>query len=239
MNEASAQPHLNRTGPAMPVGFFAAMVIALLTAAGIAVSYRTSGDFNLVYGLMSLFLSINLLISYWEICLFLKRDHIEQRTEYWRERRAATGRSPANEFLATSVPLKSLHSPTLWADIWSTYALYDGSYADRRTYGFNVDFANGFFTLIPGAVLHAAYTVPFLPAMLTGIVGIALFWQWAYMTSVYWMSFFVAKRQRLITRSELYTYIWAPSSPWLLFALLGLYVSVRLIIDGDYSVLGH
>ena len=239
MNQVSAQPHTIRTGPAVPVGFVAVVVIALLTAVGIAVSYRTSGTFDLVYGLMSLFLSINLLISYWEICLFLRRDYIEQRTEYWRERRTATGRSPATEFLTTSVPLKSLYSTTLWADIWSTYALYDGSYADRRTYGFNADVANGFFTLIPGAVLHATYTVPFLPAVLTGILGIALFWQWTYMTSLYWVSFFVAKRQALITRSELYTYIWAPSSPWLLFALLGLYVSVRLIVDGDYSVLGH
>ena len=239
MSQIGAQTQANQTGLTVPVGLVVAVAIALLTAVSIAVSYRTSGNFDLVYGLMSLFLSINLLISYWEICLFLRRDYIEQRTEYWRERREVSGGSPATEFFTSKVPLNSLCSTALWADIWSTYALYDGSYADRRTYGFNVDIANGFFTLIPGAVLHATYTVPFLPAALTGIVGVALFWQWTYVTSLYWMSFFVAKRQALISRTELYAYIWGPSSPWLFFALLGLYVSVRLIVDGDYSVLGH
>lgn len=239
MSQVSAPPNASRTGLALPVWFVAAAAIALLAAAGMALHYRTTGGLDLVYSLMSLFLSINLLISYWEICLFLRRDHIEQRTEHWRKRRAATGRSPAAEFLAAKVPLKGLCSATLWADVWSTYALYDGSYADRRTYGFNADVANGFFTLVPGAVLHATYTVPFLPAALAGILGIALFWQWAYMTALYWVSFFVAKRQALISRSELYRYIWAPSSPWLLFALLGLYVSVRLVVDGNYRALGH
>ena len=66
-----------------------------------------------------------------------------------------------------------------------------------------------------------------------------LFWQCAYATSVYWVSFFVAKRQSRVTRSEMYTYIGAMNAPCVLFALLGWFVSVRLILDGNYSVLGH
>ena len=37
----------------------------------------------------------------------------------------------------------------------------------------------------------------------------------------------------------MYAYIGAMNAPWVLFALLGWFVSVRLILDGDYSVLGH
>lgn len=29
------------------------------------------------------------------------------------------------------------------------------------------------------------------------------------------------------------------NAPWVLFPLLGLYVSVRLILDGNYGVLGY
>ena len=60
-----------------------------------------------------------------------------------------------------------------------------------------------------------------------------------YMTSVYWVSFFSANRQTRISREDMYIYIWAMNSPWVLFALLGLYVSIRLIVNGDYSVLGY
>jgi len=75
--------------------------------------------------------------------------------------------------------------------------------------------------------------------VVAGILGLMLSWQWTYMTSVYWVSFFVAGRQHHITRGELYTYIGTMNAPWVLFALLGLYVSVRLILDGNYSVLGY
>ena len=120
-------------------------------------------------------------------------------------------------------------SPTVWADVWATYSLFDGSFSDRRTYGFNVDVANGFLTPVPTLILYAAYTVDFLPAVLAGILGLMLSWQWAYATSVYWVSFFVAGRQRRVTRGGLYTYVGATNAPWVLFPLLGLYVSVRLI----------
>ena len=223
----------------MPAGLFAALVVALLALLGIGARYYFYGDLNAIHGLLSLFFSINLLVCYWEACLFLRRDYIEKRTLYWRRRQQETGRAPVGEFLFGRVPLRQILSPTLWADVWAVYSLFDGSFSDRRTFGFNVDIANGFLTPVPTLILYTAYTVDFLPAVLAGILGIMLFWQWAYATSVYWVSFFVAKRQSRITRAEMYAYIGAMNAPWVLFALLGWFVSVRLILDGDYSVLGH
>ncbi|MCY3773236.1 MAG: hypothetical protein OXG98_14620 [Gemmatimonadetes bacterium] len=222
----------------MAAGLFAALVVTLLALLGICTRYHFVGDINLIHCLMSLFFSTNLLVCYWEVCLFLKRDYIETRTEYWRRRQQETGRTPAVEFLTTRVPLRRILSPTIWADVWATYSLFDGSFSDRRTWGFNVDVANGFFTPIPTVILYGTFTVEFMPAVLAGILGLMLSWQWTYMTSVYWVSFFVARRQRLITRGEMYLYIGALNAPWVLFALLGLYVSARLILDGDYGVLG-
>ena len=223
----------------MPAGLFAVLVVAALASAGVGARYCARGDFDVIHAVLSLFFSINLLICYWEACLFLKRDYIETRAGYWRKRRGETGKTPALEFLLTRVPLTKTLSPTLWADVWATYAQFDDSYADRRTYGFNVDIANGFATPVPTLVLYAAYTFDIMPALASGIIGVMLFWQLTYMTSVYLVSFFVADRQARISRGEMYIYILAMNSPWILCPLLGLYVSVRLILDGDYSVLGY
>ncbi len=218
---------------------FSVLVIAVLTAAGIGGRYWLHGDFDAVHALLILFFSINLWICYWEICLFFKRDHIERRAEYWRRRQEETSRTPAIEFLTGKVPLAKCLSPALWADTWATYAQIDGSYADRRTYGYIADIGNGFVTLIPTLLLYAAFTVDFLPALAAGIIGVMLFWQLIYGTALYWVSFFLAKRHTRLGRRDICIYIWALNSPWMLFALLGLYVSIRLIADGSYGVLGY
>lgn len=223
----------------MPAGLFAALVVAILTLLGVGARYQVHGDLNTIHSVLSLFLSINLLVAYWEICLFLRRDLVETRTATWREWRKRTGRTPAIEFLRTRIPLVRLLSPTVWADVWAAYSQYDSSYADRRTFGFNVDIVNGFLTPVPTLIVYAAYTFHFLPALWTGIVGVILFWQVMYGAWVYLVSFFVAGRQARISRRELYTYILAPNSPWMAGGLLGVYVSIRLITDGDYSVLGY
>ncbi len=101
----------------MPVGLFAALVVALLALLGIGTRYYVYRDLNVIHCLLSLFFSINLLICYWEVCLFLRRDHIEKRTEDWRRWQRETGRTPASEFLSTKAPLKQILSPTLWADV--------------------------------------------------------------------------------------------------------------------------
>ncbi len=218
---------------------FTALAIAVPALTGVGARYLVRGDFDIIHILLILFFSINLWVCYWEVCLFLKRDYVEQRAGYWRERRRKTGRTPAVEFLAGKVPLSDVLSPTVWADVWATYSQFDSSYADRRTYGYNVDIANGFVTPVPTLILFAAYTVDFLPAVAAGIIGAMMFWQLIYATSVYWVSFFAAGRQSRIGRRDMYIYIWALNCPWVLFALLGLYVSVRLIADGDYRVLGY
>ena len=233
------EPETSRGRLTIPTGMFTALVVAVLTLVGITVRYLLRGDFDIIHALLVLFFSINVVVCYWEICLFFKRDYIEQRAEYWRKREEDTGRVSAIEFLTTKIPLTRVLSPTIWADVWATYSKFDDSYTDRRTYGYNVDIANGFVTLVPTLVLYVAFTFDLLPALIAGMVGVMMFWQVTYATSVYWVSFFVARRQNRIARRDMYIYIWVLNSPWLLFALLGLYVSIRLIVDGDYSVLGH
>lgn len=228
-----------RRGLTIPPGLFAGLVVATASLLGIGARASVHGDVHLIHSLLTVFLSVNLLICAWEVCLFLRRDRVEVRTEYWRAWRKRTGRSPAGAFLAAPVPLRQLLSPTLWADLWAVYSQYDDSYADRRSFGFNVDVVNGFLTPAPTLVLYATYTFAFLPPTVAGIVGVILFWQLMYGAAVYQISFFVARRQTRISRREMYAYVCAPNSPWIGFSLLGLYVSIRLIVDGDYGVLGY
>ena len=222
----------------MPAGLFAALVIAVLTSLGIAARYLVHGDWNVIHSLLSLFCSTHLLICYWEICLFIRRDLVEARTRYWRERQERTGRVPATEFLLGKVPLARLLSPNVWADVWATYSQFDDSYADRRTFGFNVDISSGFLTPVPILLLYAGYTFGFLPAVFSGILGVILFWQLTFGTLIYWVSFFVTKRQIRLSRRELFTYILATNFYWVLGGLFGVYVSIRLILDGDFTILG-
>jgi hypothetical protein len=217
----------------------ATSVIAALVACGVGTRFIVHGDLNAAHLLLSFFFSVNLTICYWEICLYLRRDHVKRRAGYWRDWQRRTGRLPAVRFLTSRVPLRDAMSPTVWADAWATYSQFDGSFADRRTYGFNIDIGNGFFTPVPTLILYAAFTIGFLPPMVAGILGVMLFWQWTYGTSLYWVSFFVAGRHEHITRAQLGTFIGALNAPWVFCALVGLYVSVRLILEGGYGALGY
>ena len=244
MREDRTDPILSglRTGrlkPAMPAMLIIVLVISVLTLAGVGARFAYSADFNLSHAVLTLFFVINLLICYWEWCLFVERDYIEQRAEFWRERWKETDRAPPIDFLFARVPLSKLLSTPIWADVWAAYCHIDSSYADRRTYGYNVDVGNGLTTPLPSLVLFVAYTYLALPAQVAGIIGAMMFWQLMYATSVYWISFFIGKRHRRIRRRDLCIYILALNSPWIVCPLFGLWVSVRLVIDGNYSVLGR
>ena len=233
-----SEPGQGSKGLTVPVSLVVALTVAGGTFAGILVRLRTQGELNFLHSLLCLFFAVNLLICYWEICLFFLRDRIASRAEYWREVQRRTGRSPAHGFFATRIRLTQVLSPAVWADAWAAYCYYDDSYADRRTFGFNVDIANGFVTPVPTLVLYAAFTVGYPSARIAGIIGLMMSWQWVYMTSTYLVSFFVARRQTLLSRRDMYIYIVAINSFWILCALLGLYVSIALVVNGDYSVLG-
>ena len=227
-----------RFAPAIRPLTFATLVVLILAGIGLAGRYAAGEEPGVVYAALGLFFSINLLVCFWEACLFFRRSRVEAREEYWRQRWLETGRTPAVEFFTTGVPWARILSPTVWADMWAAYAQYDPCYADRRSYGFSVDVANGFVTVLPTLLLYASFASEFMPARLAGMLGLMLFWQFFVGTVIYWASFFVGNLQARISRRDLYVYIAGASAPWALFSLLGLWVSFRLVVDGNYGVLG-
>ncbi len=224
---------------AIPAGLFIGLVLVALTLAGIGFRYRIHGDFDVIHALLILFLSMNLVVCYLEICLFLNRDYVERRIGYWRDFQLETGRTPALAFFASRFPLSRLLRPSLWADLWATYSQFDPSYADRRSYGHNIDIANGFLMPIPILVLYAAYSIEIVPAFAAGIIGAVIYWQLMYGALVYWIGYFLSNAQDGISRRDLYIVILGTNSQWVLYSLLGLHASIHMILHQDYRILGY
>lgn len=222
----------------MPVLFVIGLAIVLLTGIGVVSRLMYAPEVDVTHFILSVFFATNLLICFWEVCLFLRQDYIQQRTPYWHAIQRDTGRSAALTFFFSRVGWRQVFSLELWADVWAVYSQYDPSFATRKSFGFNVDIGNGFLTLLPTLLLYAAFTIDFLPAYVTGILGVALFWQWTYMTSIYLVSFFTAGRHEDISRRNLILIIFGTNLPWVIWPLFGLYVSICLIVQGDYTILG-
>ena len=235
---SNAAGDINDNTKGIQVLLFAVLVVAALTAFGMGVRHGLHGNLNFIHFVFSLFFSINLLICYWEACLYWRRGQIAQRAEYWRSRHQETGHSPAMAFLTSRVPVGQLLSPAVWADVWAAYAHFDDSYTDQGSFGFNADIANGLTSWIPTVILYAAYTVNFLPATAAGIIGVMLFWQWVYVSSLYWVSFRLSGRHQRISARDMWIYVWSLNFIWIAVPAFGLYVSVRLILDGNYQLLG-
>ena len=81
----------------MPVWLVSIAVIAVLGLVGVVARFLVYGDVDPNHVLLSFFFSMNLIVSYWEICLYFRRDHIERRVDFWREWHREQQRSPVWE----------------------------------------------------------------------------------------------------------------------------------------------
>ena len=198
---------------------------------------------NSFHVLLSIFLAINLMICVWEMCLLFRIDAIEER---YRQRQQGLGREQGlgrgsgrrgRSFFLSSVPLRQLGSATLWSRVWSEYARYDPSYADRRSFGFAIDVGNGFSTLVPSLVFLFGMSFGFLPPAALGIVGLIVFYQKFYGTLLYFFTYLFNRRYAGQRLANVLAFVGGINGIWLVFPAVGLYVSVRLILDNRFDVL--
>ena len=188
--------------------------------------------------MLGLFLSTHLLIRGWEARLFLRRDVIAAHAAVWRQWQRDTGRSPVGGILDAGVLCRRALSRAVWAGVWATCPLFDGSFSDRRSFGFSADVGNGLVTPVPTLVLYAAFALGILPAVAAGILGLILSWQWTCVTSICLVGFFLAGRHHPLTKVETVAWTGAVNAPWVACPLLGLNVPIRLVPDGNWAVLG-
>jgi hypothetical protein len=215
-------------------------VVLFTVAAGavvpIALHHRAYGVFNPFQIALAFFLWLNAIIALWEICLFLRIDLIGE--QHRRFVTAYKGREldRVKDFFVSPLPPRRVLSPTTWAELWSSYAIFDESYANRTSFGFFVDVGNGFTTLVPTLVFLYGMTFAPIPARALGIVGVLIFYQMWYGTIVYFGSFVLNKRYVGHTRLNLAVFVGLSNGLWLTFPILGIYASIVMIYRDSYAI---
>ncbi len=211
--------------------------VVLGTATPIALHHAAHGGFNAHQVGLAFFLWLNAIIAFWEICLFLRIDLIEeQHRRFVREYR---GRELTRvfDFFGRKIRPSEVFSTALWAEIWSSYSIFDDSYADKKSFGFFVDVGNGFSTMIPTLLVLYGMTFDILPARALGVVMLILMYQMWYGTVVYFASF--VKNRRYVGHSPLNLAIFVGLSNgiWLHFPLWGMAVALGLIYQDSFAIL--
>ncbi len=237
--EAEARAVGERVEPTMegtvrlPVWVWISIWLAACLSISVGGHYAVHGVVNGWHVALALFLSINVLICFWEISLYYRIDDIER---WHRAPRGTSGRPSGSVYLARA-SLRELASTHLWARIWSEYAHYDSGYADRRSFGFAIDVGNGFSTLLPSLFFFVAMTVPLVPAVVLGIVGAFVFYQKLYCTGLYFFSFLFNRRYEGHPIGAVAAIVGGSNGIWLVFPAIGLYVCLRLILENRFDLI--
>ena len=230
--ESTTQP----SGLAIPTAAVIGTVVLVGTLFHTWLHQRVHGVYSATHIGLAFFLVINVMIAWWEIALFVRQDQI--RSEYEAIKEPYRGREMTRiaEVFARPIPLFRVLSFSQWTTIWSSYSLFDPGYSDRRSYGYNIDVGNGFTTLIPATLFAFGMTFEMMPARILGIIGVILFWQMFYGTAVYFFQFFNNGRHKGHSLRDLLLFVGITNLMWFIFPIWGLSASVRLILDGSYSV---
>jgi len=147
------------------------------------------------------------------------------------------------EFFTYKLPsLFTIFDLKFWSKVWSTYSIYDPSYANKESFGFFVDVGNGWTTIIPSIIWYICITNHdfhkeiFTPFVI-GIIGLIKFYQEFYGTCIYFLSFFLNLRHYGKSFFEVFMFVGFSNGLWFFFPLLGMYVSIHLIIHNNYNIL--
>jgi hypothetical protein len=185
---------------------------------------------------IAFFLWLNTIIALWEICLFLRIDLIEKQYERFRREYAGRELDRVKDFFGARVALSKVLSPSTWAEIWSSYALFDESYANRKSFGFFIDVGNGFSSLVPSLLFLYGMTFHALPARVLGIIGLLICYQMWYGTIVYFSSYVMNKRYVGHTKGNVAIFVGLSNGIWLTFPIWAMWAAIRMIDESSYAV---
>ena len=149
----------------------------------------------------------------------------------------------AEFFLHPITSVSTVFSLKFWSKVWSTYSMYDPSYANKESFGFFVDVGNGWTTIIPSIIWYIVITNHNLlyPQLFTpfviGIIGLIKFYQEFYGTCIYFLSFFLNKRQVGKTFFEVFLFVGFSNGLWFFFPLFGMYISYQFIVYNSFDIL--
>lgn len=187
--------------------------------------------FSATHLALSGFLVVNIMICIWELALLV---HIKRIT---RRSRSLLRKLPKGSLgqlcLLEDMPLRDALSLEGWSEIWVTYSLCDTSYADPKSFGWSIDTGNGISALIPSALWCLCMTKhDIISPKVLGMVGIAHFWQMAYGTFLYFFQYCYHRRweKHRNTWGQIFTLVVLSNATWILFPLLGMWASAKLVL---------
>ena len=171
-----------------------------------------------------------------------------------------------NFFTGLKVNFQNVFSSELWTEVWAYYSVFDRSYGSTESFGYFIDVGNGFSTIVPtviflfGMTCHgigfeeliletfggsdgslvvyhlSSFVSIICEARTLGIIGFASFWQEFYGTIVYFLSFIHNKRHLKLTCMENGIFVCLTNGLWIVFPLVGMFASWKLIQEGNHEV---
>ena len=182
---------------------------------------------------LTVFLAINLLICIWEISLGAQIGTIEG----WHHDPESKRQRPRGSVFTAMASPRDLFTTKLWARVWSEYAVYDPGYARRGSFGFAIDVGNGWSTLLPSLFFLVGMTAGMVSPVVLGLVGALIFYQKFYGTCLYFFQYLYNRRFEGRPLSGVLAVVGGTNGVWLVFPAVGLYVCMRLILDGRFDIL--
>lgn len=235
-------PHFN---PHFSLTLCSFLVVYLSAGYTLSTAFSTHDGFNWEMKVLTVFNYLNILIAYWEISLSLHLPLVMSQYSHL----LSLPDSPLTiilDLLFTSTylsPPSSIFSTLTWARIWSTYALYDPSYADGKSFGYMIDLGNGWST-IPTCVLYLLIGAGVVGGDWTevqvraaGVVGLLSYYQMFYGTILYMVSYYKNGRYRGKNWKEVAGFVGISNGLWIVGPSVGMSLGWRIVRDGDLKAL--
>lgn len=220
----------------MNVFLFLVVYIVVTTIIPVYLHFSTFSVLNVYHILLTLFNTLNSLIAVWEIGLGLFITHIQKDYNLLKEKYRKNNFKAVVDFMFAPMNFADMVSLKFWTKVWSTYSLYDPSYANRESFGFFVDVGNGWTTLVPSILFIMSMTFDLLLPRTLGIMGVIMFYQEFYGTVIYFLSFIFNKRYVGKSLTEVFAFVGISNGLWFFFPLLGLYISINFILSDSLSI---
>ncbi|MBF6238491.1 Uncharacterised protein [Nocardia otitidiscaviarum] len=216
------------------------MVVAAFVVVGAAVPialHIARYGVNVGQIVLVTFTWINVMIALWEISLNLRISLVERQHRRFVADYRGRELDRVIDFFTAPIRIREIVRPSTWAQVWSSYSLFDPAYANRKSFGFWVDSGNGYVTLIPSLLFIYALTFDIVPARALGIIGLVIFWMMFYGTVLYYVVYFVNKEYVGHTARNLAIFIGGTNSLWLFAPAWGMVASIILINTDSYGFL--
>jgi hypothetical protein len=227
----------------VPVGIFLVFYVIFSTAVPCYYHYIVYNKINYLHCALAFFLPLNTLICFWEISLFCYIDEIKADFKKLEKQYRGNELSACMDFFSAPLTISEAFSLKFWLKVWSTYALYDPSYANKESFGFFVDVSNGFCFLIPSIIFLYGMTYDLIyqgivvEARTLGIMGLIKFYVEFHGTVVYFCSYFLNGRQKGFSNTEVGLFVGFSNGLWFVFPLLGVYACYHMIMTNSFDVL--